>query len=133
MNHIIVNKRPSYNTNFNIFNFLNNIELNKSHIMSTKIKKLSNENLNREHIQVKGKYTEIIEDNRAINYNGLATDYGEELYNPNLNKTYNNNIMINKINLKNNFNNNNNIILYKENNLINENELLKKKFDINKN
>ena len=123
MNHIIVNKRPSYNTNFNVSNFLNNTEPNKSHILSTKIKKLPNKNNMSGHIQVKGKYTEIIEDNRATNYNGLTTDYVQEQYNPNLNKTYNNNIMINKINLKNNFNNNN-IMIYKENNLNNYSKMM---------
>ena len=133
VNQIIVNKRPSYNTNFNVKNFLNNTETKKTQIGSTKIKKLPNKNNISGHIQVKGKYTEIIEDNRVNNNIEFINDYGQEQYNPNLNKTYNNNVMVNKLGLESNFNNNNNIFIYKDNNLNNFSKMSNVNYPLNQN
>ena len=121
MSHIIVGKRPSYNNyNFNVSNFLNNTEPNKSHKGITKIKKLPNQNFANTHISSTGKNMQIVPESRDFKNRGLGIGFEQETYNQRLNSTYsndNNYLMMNQYQMKNSINN-------KENNFNNSSKII---------
>ena len=123
MSHIIVGKRPSYNSNFSVSNFLNNTEPNNTHKGNIKIKKLTNKNDMSGNIQMAGKHIEILTDNKDIKNRGLRIEFGEDNHTQILNNTYeNNNSLTNQYKLNNNFNNN--MMINKGNNLNNSYKLI---------
>ena len=117
INQIIVNKRPSYNSNFNVSNFLNNTEPNRVPIGFTKIKKLPVNNINL-HNSLGGKNIEIVRDTRDLkNRERFGNIPGPENYAQNLNNTYGYNTnMMNQYKINNTNNISNNIIINKINN-----------------
>ena len=111
---IIATKRPSYNTNFNVSNFLNNTEPNKTNNQTriTKIKKLASNNME-QHKPLPGKNIEVVRDPREIKSRGYGNSFGQDNFGQQFNKTFGNDMRLNNISLNqysnNNINNNMNL------------------------
>ena len=123
----IATKRPSYNTYFSVSNCLNNTEPKKNPPVTTKIKKLTSNNMD-QHRALTGKNIEVIRDIRDIKSRGLGIGYGQDNFG-HFNKTFENNTtmnnnLMNQYNIKNNSNINNNVIVNKGNIINNSSKII---------
>ena len=124
---VIATKRPSYNTYFSVSNCLNNTEQKKNPPVTTKIKKLTSNNMD-QHRALTGKNIEVIRDIRDIKSRGLGIGYGQDNFG-HFNKTFENNTpmnnnLMNQYNIKNNSNINNNVIVNKGNIINNSSKII---------
>ena len=121
---IIATKRPSYNSNFSVSNFLNNTEPNKNsnQTRTTKIKKLTSNNME-QHKPLPGKNIEVVREPREIKSRGLLNNFAQDNFGQQFNKTFENDMLVNNIPLNqysnNNINNLNNNMIFNKGNMTN--------------
>ena len=127
---IIATKRPSYNSNFSVSNFLNNTEQNKNNnqTRTTKIKKLTSDNME-QHKPLPGKNIEVVRDPREIKTRGYGNSFGQDNFAQNFNKTFEYDMYLNNNSINqysnNNINNlNNNMVLNKGNMVANSSKII---------
>ena len=104
---IIATKRPSYNSNFSVSNFLNNTEPNKNsnQTRTTKIKKLTSNNME-QHKPLPGKNIEVVREPREIKSRGLLNNFGQDNFGQQFNKTFENDMRVQLFNVNSNNNTN---------------------------
>jgi hypothetical protein len=125
---IIAGKRPSHSNYFSVSNCLNNTETKKNPSGTTKIKKLTSNNMD-PHRALTGKNIEVIRDAREMKSRGLGMGYGQDNFGQNFNKTFENDIpmnnnLMNQYNIKTNSNINNNMIINKGNMINNSGKII---------